>query len=78
MADKLLFVLYYYQTYPTFDVLGTQFDMVRSKANENLHKRSPILYDTLVEFDLRPYRELETPEALRAALTGVDQLILVS
>ena len=47
MADKLLFVLYYYMTYPTFDVLGTQFDMVRSKANENLHKRSPILYDTL-------------------------------
>ena len=76
MADKLLFVLYYYQTYPTFDVLGTQFDMVRSKANENLHKRSPILYDTLVEFDLRPYRELETPEALRAALTGVDQLLI--
>ena len=29
MADKLLFVLYYYKTYPTFDVLGTQFDMVR-------------------------------------------------
>ena len=76
MADKLLFVLYYYMTYPTFDVLGTQFDMVRSKANENLHKRSPILYDTLVEFDLRPYRELETPEALRAALTGVDQLLI--
>ena len=44
----------YYKTYPTFDVLGTQFDMVRSKTNENLHKRSPILYDTLVEFDLRP------------------------
>ena len=36
MAEKLLFVLYYYKTYPTFDVLGTQFDMVRSKANENL------------------------------------------
>src|SRR5436305_7517840 len=36
MADKLLFVLYYYKTYPTFDVLGTQFAMARSKANENL------------------------------------------
>ena len=24
-ADKRLFVLYYYKTYPTFDVLGTQF-----------------------------------------------------
>ena len=76
MADKLLFVLYYYKTYPTFDVLGAQFDMVRSKANENLHKLSPILYDTLVELDLMPYREMETPEALREALTGVDQLII--
>ena len=36
MADKLQFVLYYYKTYPTFDVLGQQFDMARSKANENL------------------------------------------
>ena len=36
MADKLLFVLYSYKTSPTFDVLGTQFAMARSKANENL------------------------------------------
>jgi len=48
MADKLLFVLDYSKTYPTFDVLGTQCDMVRSKAHENLHKFSPILYNTLV------------------------------
>src|SRR5262245_4834114 len=27
MTEKLLFVLYYYKTYPTCDVLGTQFDM---------------------------------------------------
>jgi hypothetical protein len=43
MTEKLLFVLYYYKTYPTFDVLGTQFNMARSKANENLHKLWPIL-----------------------------------
>ena len=48
MADKLLFVLYDYKTYPTCDVLGTPCDMVRSKAHENLHKFSPILYNTLV------------------------------
>ena len=76
MADKLLFVLYYYKTYPTFDVLGTQFDMVRSKAHENLHKLSPILYNTLVHLELMPYRELGTPEALKAALKGVDRLII--
>jgi hypothetical protein len=76
MADKLLFVLYYYKTYPTFDVLGTQFNMMRSKANENLHKLSPILYDTLVHLELMPYRELSTPDALKTALQGVDQVII--
>ena len=48
IADKLRFVLSYDKTYPTFDVLGTPFDMVRSKAHENLPKLSPILDDTLV------------------------------
>ena len=76
MADKLMFVLYYYKTYPTFDVLGTQFDMVRSKAHENLHKLSPILYNTLVHLELMPYRELGTPADLKAALKGVDRLII--
>jgi DDE superfamily endonuclease len=76
MADKLLFVLYYFKTYPTFDVLGTQFAMARSKANENLHKLSPILYDTLVHLELMPYRELATPEDLKAALHGVDRLLI--
>ena len=76
IANKLLFVLYYYKTYPTFDVLGTQFDMVRSKAHQNLHKLSPILYDTLVHLELMPYRELGTPDDLKAALHGVDRLII--
>src|SRR5262245_35850229 len=76
MADKLLFLLYYYKVYPTFDVLGTQFEMARSKANENLHKLSPILYDTLVQLDLMPYRELRTPEELKAALQGEGRLLI--
>ena len=50
--------------------------MGRSKANENLHRLSPILYETLVQLDLMPYRELATPEMLREALAGVDQLII--
>ena len=76
MAEKLQFVLYYYKTYPTFDGLATQFEMARSKANENLHKLSPILYDTLVHLELMPYRELTTPEELKAALQGVDRLLI--
>jgi hypothetical protein len=76
MADKLRFLLYYYKTYPTFDVLGTQFEMARSKANENLHKLSPVLYDALVHLDLMPYRELTTPAELKAALQGEDRLLI--
>ena len=76
IADKLQFVIYYYKTYPTFDGLATQFDMARSKANENLHKLSPILYDTLVHLELMPYREFATPEDLKAALKGVDRLLI--
>jgi hypothetical protein len=49
LAEQLLFVLSYYKTSPPFDVLGTQVAMGRSKANANLQKLSPILYDTLVD-----------------------------
>lgn len=76
MPEKLLFVLYYYKTYPTFDVLGTQFAMARSKANETLHKLSPILYDTLVSLEMMPYRECSTPDDFKAALHGIDHLII--
>jgi len=76
MADKLPFVLCYYKTYPTFDVLGTPFDMARSKAHENLHTLSPVLYDTLVHLELMPYRELSTPEEWKAALQGEDRLLI--
>ena len=76
MAEKLQFILYYYKTYPTFDVLGTQFAMARLRAHENLHKLSPILYDTLVHLELMPYRELATPEELKTALHGVDRLLI--
>src|SRR5919197_991138 len=76
MVEKLQFVLSYYKTYPTFDVLGTQFAMARSKANEHLHKLSPILYDTLVHLELMPDRELATPQDVKAAVQGVEQLII--
>jgi hypothetical protein len=75
-ADKLLFVLYYYKTYPTFDVLGTQFGMARSKAHENLHRLSPVLHETLVRLGVMPHREFATPEELKQALQGIDQLLI--
>lgn len=67
MAEKLPFVLYDYQTYSSADVLGPQCAMARSKAHENLHKLSSILYATLVHLDCMPPREFTTPEALKVA-----------
>jgi len=76
MSDRLIFILSYYKTYPTFDVLASQFDMARSKAHINVHKLSPILYDTLASLELMPYRRFETPEDLKSALSGIDQVII--
>jgi hypothetical protein len=76
MAEKLPFVLSDYKTYPTCEVLGTHCAMARSKAHENLHKLSPILYDTLVHLDLMPSRELSTPAEVKAALQGGDRLLI--
>jgi hypothetical protein len=76
MVEKWLFVLYDDKTYPTFDVLGTQLAMVRSKAHANLHKLARLLYATLVHLELMPSRELATPEDLKAALQGADRLII--
>ena len=76
MKDKLLFVLYYFKVYPTFDVLGTQFNMDRSKANENLHNLVPVLYQSLVELEVMPQREFATPDELREALDGLDTILI--
>src|SRR5207245_9274303 len=42
MAEKLQFVLSYNKTYPTFDVLASQFARARWKAHENLNKLTPV------------------------------------
>jgi hypothetical protein len=76
MRDKLLFVLYYFKVYPTFDVLGTQFDMSRSKANENLRGLCPVPHEALVHLKVMPHRELKTPDDLMKALNGIDTILI--
>jgi len=76
MRAKLLFILSYYKTYPTFDVLSAQFDLARSKANEQVHRLSPILHETLVRLEVLPQRQFESVEAFKAACPGIDQLLI--
>ena len=76
MADKLLFVLYYFKVYPTFDVLATQFGLSRSKAHENLYKITPVLYQTLVDLEMMPKREFKDVKEMKSTLEGIDQVII--
>ena len=76
MADKLVFILNYYKTYPTFDVLGHRFGLARSKANEQVHQLSPILHQTLMELGHLPKREFESVEGFKTALGDLDQILI--
>ena len=76
VVDKLFFTLVYFKTYPTFDVLGTQFGIGRSKANENLHKLAPILMNTLVRLGVMPQREFTSADEMKAAFQGIDRILI--
>lgn len=69
---KLLFVLYYFKNYPTFDVLGTHFGMARSKACENVHKLTPLLQQTLASLAVLPERTFADAEVFKAALAEAE------
>ena len=57
LEEKLLFILFYLKTYPTFDVLGILFDMDRTTACKQVHMLAPILLSALERLDLLPARE---------------------
>ena len=78
MEDWLYFILNYYKTYPTFDVLGHRFGLARSKADEQVHQSSPISHQTLMEMGHLPKREFERVEAFKAMPEdcGVDQILI--
>ena len=71
-----MFLLYYLKVYPTFDVLGAQFGMARSKACENLHKLMPILHQTLIELKVLPDRQWTSIEHFRTTVCDVDRILI--
>jgi hypothetical protein len=61
-AKKLFFLLRYFNSYPTFDELGHEFGLDRSKVCTNLHNLAPILMQTLARLGVLPYRQFESLE----------------
>jgi hypothetical protein len=74
--EKIVFVLYYLKVYPTFDVLGAQFGLSRSKACENVHKLIPILHHTLADLGVLPHRHFASAEALKKACEGLEKILI--
>jgi len=76
IRQKLLFVLYYLKVYPTFDVLGAQFGLARSKAWENLHQLYPLLVQALKQLGVFPHRRFANVEEFRAACQDLETLLI--
>ena len=56
---KLFFLLFYLKTYPTFDVLGSLFDLSPPKANEQVKKLLPVLKEAEKRLQVLPHRHFK-------------------
>ena len=57
LEEKLFFILFYFKTYPTYDVLGIVFDMDRTTACKQVHLLSGLLLETVEQMDILPASE---------------------
>ena len=60
LEDKLLFILIYQKTYPLQTMLGLQFGLSQSQANDWLQRLLPILNSALESLDYTPARDSAT------------------
>jgi len=83
VEDKLIYVLFYFKCYPTFDLAGLLFDLNRSQANRWLHRLQPVLEAALGKEMALPKRKIRNveeflecfPELKRVILDGTERPI---
>jgi hypothetical protein len=74
--QKLLLVLYYLKSYPTFDVLGATFGLHRSKAHRYVKQLAPALHLTLSELGVLPARRITSIDDMKTVFGHVPTLLL--
>ena len=74
--QKLLFILYYLKSYPTFDVLAATFGLPRSKACEHAHRLAKALERTLRALGVLPARAIGSLAQMQAVFADVPVLLL--
>lgn len=75
IEEKLLFILFYMKVYPTFDLIGFMFGMVKSKAHRWQSILQPILEQTLERKLVLPERKVSNVEGLFKKFPEVKDLI---
>jgi hypothetical protein len=75
IEDKLLFILFYFKVSPLQEGIAAFFGMSQGRANEWVHKLSPILECTLGTAHCLPERHPQNLEQVLALCTSVDFMI---
>jgi DDE superfamily endonuclease len=75
IEDKLLFILFYFKVYPLQEVIAAFFGMSQGRANEWIHKLSPILESALGAAQCLPERSPQNLEQVLALCASVDFMI---
>lgn len=76
IEKKLFFTLFYLKTYPTFDVLGSFFDLARSKAHKNVHLLSKVLQLALDKHNALPACKINSVEDMKKVFGEGNKLII--
>ena len=74
--QRLLFILFYLKTYPTFDVLGVTFGLPRSKTCEHAHRLAQALERCLRILGVLPTRAIGSLAQMQALFADVPVLLL--
>ena len=75
IEDKLLFILFYFKVYPLQAVIAAFFGMSQGRANEWIHKLSPIWESALGAAQCLPERNPQNLEQVLALCARVDFII---
>jgi hypothetical protein len=75
MADKLLFILFYFRVYPTQEALGFFFGFGQPQANEWIHRLTPVLNAALGYEKQLPARNSADVERVLAECPELEFII---
>lgn len=73
---KLFFLLFYLKNYPTFDVLGSLFNISPSKAEEQVMKLIPILKQVEQHLHILPHRHFKPPQNDDQATENIKKIMI--